>query len=241
MCLRKLKFWLNGKCSEDYGITLQSEITFEGATPNYNSQHIPGRNGDIYFWDASYNNVAGSASCYVAGVGSADMLRQRATEFFFGTPGYLRLETDNEPDIYRMVIPQRGPNTNIRVGTIAPFTVEFSAKPELYLKDGETPFTLTQSGAVVMNPTAFSSKPLITVYGNGSGSLFVNGVECRFLSLSESCTIDCNTEDAYKGTKNKNGDVAIAEYPVLSAGENTITWNGGITSVEIVPRWCYIA
>lgn len=240
MCLRELRFWLNGKCNADYGIVLQKEITFDGAEPNYESQHIPGRNGDLYFWDASYNNVTGTASCYVAGVGSADMLRQRAIEFFFGTPGYLRLETDNEPDVYRMVIPKVGPNTEIRVGSIAPFTVEFSAKPEIYLKDGETPFTLAESGAVVVNPTAFSSKPLITVYGNSAGSLFVGGVECRFLSLSGSCTLDCNTQDAYKGTENKNSTVAIAEYPVLSAGENEITWTGGITSVEIVPRWCFV-
>lgn len=240
MCLRDLKFWLNGKCNTDYGIILQKEITFDGAEPNYESQHIPGRNGDLFFWDASYNNVTGTASCYVAGTGSADMLRQRAIEFFFGTPGYLRLETDNEPDVYRMVVPKIGPGTDIRVGSIAPFEIELSAKPEIYLKDGENPFTLSESGAVVVNPTAFSSKPLITVYGNSAANLFVNGVECRFLSLSGSCTLDCNTQDAYKGTENKNGTVAIAEYPVLATGENKITWTAGITSVEIVPRWCYI-
>lgn len=235
-----LKFWLNGKCSTDYGITLQKEITFDGAEPDYEMQSIPGRNGDLVLWNARYKNVAGRALCYVAEVGAADMARQQAIAFFFGTPGYLRLETDNEPDVFRMVIPQRGPGTDIRMMALAPFTVEFSAKPEIYLKDGENPLTVAESGAVVVNPTAFSSKPLITVYGSGTGSLFVNGTECKFLELSEYCTLDCNIQDAYKGTENKNSTVAIAEYPVLSAGENEITWTGGITSVEIVPRWCYI-
>lgn len=241
MFLRKLAFWLDGKCSLDYGIILQKEITFDGAEPDYEAQHIPGRNGDLYFWDASYKNVQGKAVCYVMGEGEAAERRQRAIEFFFGTPGYRRLEIDNEPNTYRLVIPTAGPGTDIRVGSIAPFEVTFSAKPEIYLKRGERPLSFAQSGATIKNPTAFSSKPLITVYGNAAGSLFVNGVECRFLSLSGSCTLDCNTQDAYKGEENKNNTVAIAEYPVLAAGNNTLTWNGGIQSVEITPRWCFIA
>lgn len=241
MFLRKLAFWLDGKCSLDYGIILQKEITFDGAEPAYETQPIHGRNGELYFWDARYKNVQGKAVCYVMGEGEAAERRQRAIEFFFGTLGYRRLELDNEPDTYRMVIPTKGPGTDIRVSSVAPFEVTFSAKPEIYLKRGERPLSFAQSGATIKNPTAFSSKPLITVYGNAAGSLFVNGVECRFLSLSGFCTLDCNTQDAYKGEENKNNTVAIAEYPVLAAGNNTLTWNGGIQSVEITPRWCFIA
>lgn len=241
MFLRKLAFWLDGKCNLDYGIILQKEITFDGAEPDYEAQHIPGRNGDLYFWDASYKNVQGKATCYVIGEGTAAERRQKAIEFFFGKPGYLRLELDNEPDTYRMVIPTKGPGTDIRVSSVAPFEVTFSAKPEIYLKSGERTVTFAKSGATLKNPTAFSSKPLITVKGNSAGSLFVNGVECRFLSLSGSCTLDCNTQEAYKNGENKNNTVAIAEYPVLSAGSNAITWTGGVQSVEIIPRWCFIA
>lgn len=239
--MRKLAFWLDGKCSLDHGIVLQKEITFDGAEPDYEAQHVPGRNGDLYFWDASYKNVQGKASCYVMGEGTAAQRRQRAAEFFFGTPGYLRLEIDNEPGTYRMVIPTQGPGTDIRAASIAPFEVIFSAKPVLYLKQGELPVSFAESGGVLKNPTAFSAKPLITVYGNSGGSLFINGVECRFLSLDGSCTLDCDRQDAYKGDENKNGTVAIAEYPVLAAGNNAITWTGGIQSVEITPRWCFIA
>ena len=193
------------------------------------------------FWNARYGNVTGKAACYVVGVGTAAQLRQQAAAFFFGTPGYLRLETGAEPDVYRMVLPKNGPRTDLRAGSIAPFEIEFSAKPELYLKSGELPVLLPASGAVLSNPTGFAAKPLITVRGDGAGSLFVNGTECRFLSLDASCTLDCSIQDAYKGDENKHGTVAIAEYPVLAAGETVITWTGGIQSVEVVPRWCYIA
>ena len=239
--MRKLAFWLDGKCSLDYGVILQKEITFDGPEPDYEAQHVPGRSGELYFWDASDKNVPGKASCYVVGEGTAAERRQRAAEFFFGTPGYRRLEIDNEPGTYRQVIPTIGPGTDIRMASIAPFEVVFSAKPVVYLKQGERAVSFAQSGAVLKNPTAFSAKPLITVYGNAAGSLFINGVECRFLSLDGSCTLDCDRQDAYKGEENKNGTVAIAEYPVLAKGDNAITWTGGIQSVEIIPRWCYIA
>ena len=242
MFLRKLAFWLDGKCSADYGIVLQDEVKFDGAEPNYSFQEIPGRSGDLVIWDARYKNVTGTATCYVMGVRTADAYRQRAVEFFLSNPGYLRLETEAEPDVYRMVIPTFGPGTDVRMQAIAPFSVTFKAKPQVYLKSGEDAVQVAESGAVITNPTGFSSLPLITVYGNAPGSLYVGGVQCKILSLSESVTLDCDTQNAYKDTPEnpQNSNVAIAEYPVLSAGETEIRWDGGIQSVEIIPRWCRI-
>ena len=41
----------------------------------------------------------------------------------------------------------------------------------------------------------------------------------------------------YKGTLLKNSDVVGDKFPTLAYGANTITFSGGITSVEIIPRW----
>ena len=51
--------------------------------------------------------------------------------------------------------------------------------------------------------------------------------------------IDCDLEDAYKGSANKNGCLQLysGEFPTLAPGENGITLGTGITKVEITPRW----
>ena len=56
-------------------------------------------------------------------------------------------------------------------------------------------------------------------------------------NLSSSLTLDCELQDAYKGLENHNADISAPEFPVLEAGENRIGWTGGVTHIEIIPRW----
>ena len=42
----------------------------------------------------------------------------------------------------------------------------------------------------------------------------------------------------YHDTTLKNDTVKGEGFPLFAPGKNTITFSGGITSVEIVPRWC---
>ena len=54
-------FWLDGICSLDVGIRLQSGITFGQPTPRVTSTTISGRSGDLTEWDGSYGNVSAIA------------------------------------------------------------------------------------------------------------------------------------------------------------------------------------
>ena len=48
--------------------------------------------------------------------------------------------------------------------------------------------------------------------------------------------IDCDLMDAYSGANNRNNRITTSAFPVLEAGDNTITFTG-LTNVEITPRW----
>ena len=51
-------------------------------------------------------------------------------------------------------------------------------------------------------------------------------------------TIDSELQDAYKGTTNCNSLVTLSNgFPKLIKGENEISFSGGITSVEVIPKW----
>ena len=59
----------------------------------------------------------------------------------------------------------------------------------------------------------------------------------KLLSIDESLTLDSDTQNAYKGTQNKNNTILAPEFPRLEPGENEISWQGGVEKIEIIPRW----
>ena len=66
-------------------------------------------------------------------------------------------------------------------------------------------------------------------------TLTVNGTTLT-LSNVDNLTLDCRDEEAWSGSTNRNSTVT-GSYPALGAGENEISWTGGISAVEITPRW----
>lgn len=112
-------------------------------------------------------------------------------------------------------------NANWRDTSIASLTVEY------YPNDRMT------------NPTIFESKPLIRAYGS-PGTIDINGTTITIAATGGTYTdIDCDMMDCFEGSTNLNDKVSFSGYdfPVLSPGENSVTPGGGITSVEITPRW----
>ena len=57
-------------------------------------------------------------------------------------------------------------------------------------------------------------------------------------NINGSIVLDSEIQDAYKGTVNRNADITLNKgFPEFIPGENSITWTGGITYVEVIPRW----
>ena len=49
--------------------------------------------------------------------------------------------------------------------------------------------------------------------------------------------LDSDTQNAYYGAFNLNNTISAPEFPTLPSGESVVRWTGGITGVEIIPRW----
>ena len=94
---------------------------------------------------------------------------------------------------------------------------------------------LTASGTI-SNPTLFEAKPLIRVYGTGKLEV---GSETITISkgATEYIDIDCDIQDCYEGSENRNGLVTLTDFPTLASGDTGIKLGSGITKVEITPRW----
>ena len=150
----------------------------------------------------------------------------------------------NEPDKYYRyeIIEQIDFERLIRFRTA---TVTFHVQPFKY-SAVERVLSKSVGGSVesvtISNTGNVYSRPKITVYGNGTVSLFVNGKQTLTLNIGDQgyITVDAAEMEAYKGDVLKNRFVA-GNYDdlILRPGRNDITWTGNVTQIDFdtYSRW----
>ena len=195
---------------------------------------MPGRNGTLTYDNGRYNNVQ---IRYVCGIQSDFKAKFAAFRAALPKGQYCRLEDTYFPDHFRLGMLSGGIEPQL-IGAYwesGQFDILFDCKPQLFRKDGETPVTFNSPGALYN--TGETALPLLTVYGSGSGTVTVGTETMQITAIDGYVVIDCSTQDAYKGLSNKNSTIKAAEFPELGPGENPVSWTGGVTKVEIIPRW----
>lgn len=230
-------FNFNGRASTSFGVEIESYPDSTAAERIVEKITVPGRNGELIRDTGAYRNVARTYSVYIHAAPSNLPTAVRAVAgWLMGSSGYRRLEDNYDPDIYRMAAFSGPVEMSSFYDTHGRGRLSFDCKPQKYLKSGERAISLSTSGTVLYNP-GFASLPLITVYGSGAGTLWVEDCAVQIKALDGSLTLDCETQNAYKGTINQNANIYAPVFPSLSPGNSAIGWNGGITGVDIVPRW----
>ena len=232
-------FYLDGIDAGTVGIKLQKPITFSEPVPIVEYENIPGRNGSLIYDYESFKNRTSKALCYCLD-NDVELQIRAVNKFLFSSTGYRRLESSDDPNHFWLARISSGARIELRKGKLAPFEIIFDCKPQRFLKSGElaTSFFGSDEGYVFYNQTGFNAKPLINVYGYGSGTLKIGKYTVEIGDSGASPVIlDCDTQNAYSASENLNKYVNAPEFPVLVPGENKISYSGSISSVRIVPRW----
>lgn len=228
-----------GRSTNEFGIWISGEVTYDAPERNVQSQEVAGRNGSLLFDQGNFKNISVK---YPAAI-KADMpSRFRDFVNFAGSQiGYQRLEDTYHPYEYRMgrFISKLGVDTAGYMNRSGKFTLEFDCKPQRFLKSGEDPVTYTANG-ILYNRTEFDAKPLLRVYGSGAGTVGIGSETITISAINQYVDIDCEIMDAYKGSTNCNGNVSFTDDIVLKPGNNSIQKTGNITSIIITPRWWII-
>lgn len=232
------KIRINGE--ELGGIYVDSSLSFNKPAKNVETFEIPGRSGSLIIDNGTWANVMITYPAFIReqqGLTFREIF-QRLVRQLAPLTGYQRIETDYEPNHFRLgrVIVPEAPNP-VRLNREGFFDLSFDCKPQRYLKSGEKEVELTASGEII-NPTVFASSPLLRIYGNGTAT--INNTEVTLTSNSGNYTdIDCEMMDCYRGTANRNQYVSFTsnDFPKLEPGNNQILLGTGITKVIITPRW----
>lgn len=230
----------NGLRSLDYGIVVEHPPVFTYPERVYEKVHVPGRNGDIIVDTGSYNNVKAK---YDISFGSykkkyTELAHSVSTWLHSALGSYARLEDSYDPEHFRLAAyleENEFENLFMQGGRAS---IEFDCKPQKFLKTGEKPIAINKTGATVLNPTIHTALPLIKIYGSSSGTVVVNGVRITISEIENGLVVDSDVEDVYLGTVNKNPVATMPDgFPTLKKGENSISFTGGVTRLEVTPRW----
>jgi len=218
----------------DYGILIEKRPVIPKPARNINYIEVPGRNGSLRVDDLTYKDLIIPFKCGFKDDGianKADVIKA----WLDGGEGPLILS--NQPDKYYLAHVSDQFDIAQEWKVFGRFLVNFRCKPFKY-STNNTPIALVNAG-VLINPGTVTSEPVILVMGSGNITLMVNGTAVNLVSVVGSITIDSVLRDAYNGSVLQNNQMA-SDFPVLVPGNNTISWTGTVTSVQVTPNWRWL-
>ena len=117
------------------------------------------------------------------------------------------------------------------------FAVEFEVQPFGYdifeqMITKTAPFKLFNIGT-------FESEPIITIFVNGNITLYVNSKKIFLKEITDKIIVDSEMKNAYNNSVSLNYKMN-GDFPILSLGENNISWIGDVIKLEIQPNWRYV-
>lgn len=228
-------FW-NGVPSYQFNIQVERYPAQDGPQRLFETIQIPGRNGELTIDSGVFSNYQQPYEIYFNANRKKTPAVSREVKKWLQLPvGYQRLEDTYEPEVFRLARYVGPTQIENKMNLFGRIILYFDCQPQRWLKSGEQAAAFAEAGELVNE--WFPALPLIRVNGSGPGKLYVGSYTVQFHQLDEYLMLDSAVQNAYKGTQNKNGEVSVTDFPVLQPGSTPVSWDGGITSVEITPRW----
>lgn len=228
-------FTFNGMNSREFGIYISGSASYNAPERSIEKIEIPGRNGSLTLDNHRFLNISVTYPAFIKDKFSFNSAGARM--WLLQNAGYCKLEDSYNTDTYR-VARFTGPiDFDMRFLNWGGETnLVFDCMPQRFYYNGDFPIEIGAS-TTLLNPSGFAALPLITVYGNAPGTLTIGTTTVSILELTDYLTLDCESQNAYKGLQNENQSIAAPAFPALEAGENAIGFSGGIEKIEIIPRW----
>ena len=238
--LDKARNWVifDGKPLTDFEVYCSGDKTFSAPQRNVDSITIPGRNGTLERDKHSFANITVEYSCWIPSNFRQNVEGLR--NYLLSKAGLKRLEDTYDPDTYRLASFHGPLDVSSYYGsTFGSFTMQFTARPERFLKSGEEAISLVDGIRTITNPTLFTSKPLIEVCCVPDASISINDKSLTIVKDTNHMYIDTETLNAYDGTENMNDHIEAndqSNWLNLEPGENRVSLSG-FTYCNIIPRW----
>lgn len=230
----------NNSSDEITGLLIQSLPPISKPLVRTTIEEIDGRDGDIVT-NLGYSAYDKEISIGLYGNYDVDDVIQ-----YFNSNSKGKVTFSNEKDKYYNyeIINQIDFERLIRFKTAI---VTFHVQPFKYsAEDNEKEFTIDDETSInIRNNGNYISRPIITLYGSGTINLSLNNEQLFVIDLGEEATqitIDTSLMEAYNNeTQVLMNRQVTGDYSnfALNVGNNTISWTGTITKIDIqnYSRW----
>lgn len=199
---------------------------------------VPGRNGSLIIDNNRYEDGKQGYTGVIYDDGKFDEYIQMLRAVVLNEAGYKRLEDTFKPDEYRMAYfdGDFSPKVVRLWKKMGKFELNFTCKPQRYLKIGEKTNEFTGAG-ILYNPSLYPAQPMLRAFGWGQINIGAYGIYIAENQLPY-VDIDCERMDAYYNNINCNNMISLSsDFPVLGREETEISFDRTITMLQIVPRW----
>lgn len=228
-------FKFKEKSSRDYRMRIFNITPITRAAKRVTEYTVSGRSGTLFFDEDAYENQLKVVEGTLPNNSPIDEVLEWLT-------GRGRVIFGNEPDKYYEGFVRGEIALNERMPDFRIFQVQFECQPFKYSVNEINDFiSLTAQLSTFIGKGTRYAKPTITVYGNGTITLRINGELITLTNVSGSITINSEIMEAYRGNI-KLSNTMTGEYPVLLANKqvNTIAFTGNVTKIEVVPSWRWL-
>lgn len=220
--------------TKNFNAFVSGESTFVTAERDIEVIPIPGRNGTLSVDNGRFHNVSIVYPCFIVDSFRANYDALRAA--FLSESGYNKLIDTYDPDHYRRARCTAAIDPEMtQLNRHGKFDLAFDCDPRRFLVSGDKVVTFSANGSI-KNPTLYNALPFIRAYG--TGYFEISGVRMTITSANTYTDIDCELQEAYKGSTNCNGNITLnnGEFPKLIPGVNQVTISG-LSRIELSPRW----
>jgi len=232
-------FNYRGKSSRDFCLKVKEINNLSSPSRALEVHEVLGRNGELIIDNGNYTNFHLQIQCFIDGrperngkeLSLAELANElklwlqtsfeyspieiEGDEFYY--EGYL----DNSLDIKELFV------------NFGEVLLTFNCKP--FKKKKSDKITIAFKNTVITNEH-MDSEPYMKIHGNGNATLTINDKTIKFKDIENYIEIDSELMNCFKDNVNQNNRM-IGEFPVLVNGDNSVTWSGDITKIEIEPRW----
>ena len=232
------KLIFNNICSEELGIIVVEGPPEVLAQEEYEEISIEGRNGTLIENKGTFPNVEKSFILTTIDLDQdIDLMIEKIKIWLFNIKdNKLLYAIPNRYNIVKKVVIEEDIKTTFE--EYGDFKIKFLCEP-FYYDLLEKNITITEKGTKFYNKGDFNSNPKIVIYGTGDLQLTINDTTVQINNVDERVLLDSKLFLCLdKDNNNKSIDM-IGNFPTLDIGENTITWVGNITKLDISPRIIY--
>ncbi|MDK0871158.1 phage tail family protein [Clostridium perfringens] len=216
---------------QDIGVSIVRRSPAILANKNINVINRVGADGDLYEDLGGRKDIIIPVECNFVSDNVKEVFR-RVKHWLNNIEDNKLIFTDDPGWFYKVVNVEIG-QMEVKFKRKGEFTINFTCRGWQYSLDGDE-FLEIENNIMLYNEYDLA-KPLIYVEGNGEITITINNNKFKVM-VKDYLYIDSELEIAYR-EKTDCLNIDEGDYPVLTYGENNISFTGNVSKIEMKPRW----